>query len=157
RFRWHHHRSLIRRPLKVISRRDGRDARRLPGRKHPMKRSSVSITGVGLTCSMGHSYKEFSSNLLASASGIDKVAAFDVSDHPSQLAILIGQIPCPPGYDATEFQSRLRIEQCGIWCAETALRDAGLQNHSKNLRIGLVLGLGAEWMQSWEMDYRRGG
>jgi 3-oxoacyl-[acyl-carrier-protein] synthase II len=122
-----------------------------------MKQNSVSITGVGLTSSMGHSYDEFTSNLLSHVSGIERVSAFDVQDHPSQIASLIQKIPCPTGYDEDEFRSRLRIEQCGIWCAESALRDAGWQNRPKGLRIGLVLGLGAEWMQSWEMDYRRGG
>ena len=106
---------------------------------------------------MGHSYEEFSSNLFNSVSGIERVSEFDVSDHPSQIASLIGTIPCPEGFDETEFRSRLRIEQCGIWSAESALRDAGWHSRPKDLRIGLVLGLGAEWMQSWEMDYRRGG
>ena len=113
---------------------------------------SVSITGVGLTSSLGHSYNEFASNLLTRVSGIERVSAFEVTDHPSQIASLIGEIPCPAGFDETEFRSRLRIEQCGIWCAETALRDAGWQQRPEGLRIGLVLGLGAEWMQSWEMD-----
>ncbi len=121
------------------------------------QKQSVSITGVGLTSSLGHSYDEFASNLLSGVSGIERVSAFDITDHPSQIASLIEEIPCPAGFDESEFRSRLRIEQCGIWCAETALRDAGWQERPQGLRIGLVLGLGAEWMQSWEMDYRRGG
>ena len=121
------------------------------------QQDTVCITGVGLTSSIGHGYEEFASNLLSSVSGIERVSAFEVTDHPSQIASLIGQIPCPEGFDENEFRSRLRIEQCGIWCAESALRDAGLQKRPDGLRIGLVLGLGAEWMQSWEMDYRRGG
>ena len=122
-----------------------------------MTKHSVTITGVGLTSSLGHSYDEFSSNLLSSVSGIERVSAFEVTDHPSQIASLIEQIPCPAGFDEAEFRSRLRIEQCGIWCAESALRDAGWKDRRKDLRIGLILGMGAEWMQSWEMDYRRGG
>lgn len=118
---------------------------------------TVSITGVGLTSSLGHSYEEFSSNLLSRVSGIERVKAFEVTDHPSQIASLIGDIPVPEGFDEAAFRSRLRIEQCGIWCVETALKNAGWQQRPEGLRIGLVLGLGAEWMQSWEMDYRSGG
>ena len=121
------------------------------------QQDSVSITGVGLTSSLGHSYNEFASNLLSQVSGIEQVSAFEVKDHPSQIASLITEIPCPEGFDEAEFRSRLRIEQCGIWCAESAMRDAGWRRRPDELRIGLVLGLGAEWMQSWEMDYRRGG
>lgn len=122
-----------------------------------MKPDSVCITGVGTTSSLGHSYEQFSSNLLENVSGIERVSRFDVSDHPSQLASLIGEIPCPEGYHEAQFRTRLRIEQCGIWCAESALRDAGGIEQFGDLRIGLVMGMGAEWMQSWEMDYRGGG
>lgn len=122
-----------------------------------MKNPPICITGVGLTTSMGHTFDEFSANLLNGVSGIEYVTAFDVKDHPSQIASLIGEIPCPTGVDEADFRSRLRIEQCGIWCCESALRNAGWTNRPKDLRIGLVLGLGAEWMQSWEMDYVGGG
>jgi 3-oxoacyl-[acyl-carrier-protein] synthase II len=118
---------------------------------------TISITGVGLTCSLGHSYDEFASNLLGQVSGIEPVTAFDVADHPSQIASLIKRIPCPAGYDEAAFRSKLRIEQCGTWCAESAIKDAGLDSRPEGPRIGLVLGMGAEWMQSWEMDYRGGG
>lgn len=122
-----------------------------------MQRESICITGVGLTSSMGNSYTEFATNLLAQESGIEKVTRFEVKDHPSQIASLISEIPCPDGFDELEFHSRLRIEQCGIWCCASALKDAGWQNLPDGLRIGLVLGMGAERMQSWEMDYRGGG
>lgn len=122
-----------------------------------MKNPPICITGVGLTSSMGHSYEQFSTNLFNSVSGIEFVTAFDVKDHPSQIASLIGEIPCPDSIDEADYRSRLRIEQCGIWCCESALRHAGWHNRPRDLRIGLVLGLGAEWMQSWEMDYVGGG
>lgn len=119
------------------------------------KRSSVLITGVGLTSALGHSYDEFASALLAGRSGIDKINRFRVEEHPCQIAGLAGEIPCPANANRSEFDSLLRLEQMAHWCGASALQDAGIDTHG--LRVGLILGMGAEWMQMWEPDRQRGG
>lgn len=119
------------------------------------QRPAVWITGVGLATSLGHRYDEFAENLLAGRSGIHRVERFNVDEHPSQIAGLAGDIHCPEGDDESQFASLLRLEQMAHWCGRTALRDAQLDTHG--LRVGLILGMGAEWMQMWEPDRQRGG
>ena len=119
------------------------------------QRPAVWITGVGLTTSLGHRYDEFADNLLAGRSGIQRVERFNVDEHPSQIAGLAGDILCPEGDDESQFASLLRLEQMAHWCGRTALSHAKLDTHG--LRVGLILGMGAEWMQMWEPDRQRGG
>ncbi len=119
------------------------------------QRPAVWITGVGLTTSLGHRYDEFANNLLAGRSGIHRVERFNVEEHPSQIAGLAGDIRCPEGDDEQQFASLLRLEQMAHWCGRTALDHARLDTHG--LRVGLILGMGAEWMQMWEPDRQRGG
>ncbi len=116
---------------------------------------AVWITGVGLTTSLGHGYDEFADNLLAGRSGVRRVERFNVAEHPSQIASLAGEIPCPEGDDEPQFASLLRLEQMAFWCGRSALKNAQLDTHG--LRVGLILGMGAEWMQMWEPDRQRGG
>ena len=119
------------------------------------QRPAVWITGVGLTTSLGHGYDDFAANLLAGRSGIHRVERFNVDEHPCRIAGLAGEIPCPDGDDECQFVSLLRLEQMALWCGRSALKNARLDTHG--LRVGLILGMGAEWMQMWEPDRQRGG
>ena len=119
------------------------------------QRPAVWITGVGLTTSLGHGYDDFAASLLAGRSGIHRVERFNVDEHPCRIAGLAGEIPCPDGDDEAQFASLLRLEQIALWCGRSALNNARLDTHG--LRVGLILGMGAEWMQMWEPDRQRGG
>ena len=117
----------------------------------------VWITGVGAITPLGHTYGAIADNLLEGRSGVRTVAGFDVSQHPSQIAAQIDEIPCPPDCDAGDFSALERLERVILWCCCAALRDAGWWAQRDRLRLGLVLGLGAEWLAMWDFDYRRGG
>ncbi len=138
-----------------------RGAFRAPGREPggtTMKAGPpVWITGVGLTTTLGSDPLTLEENLLAGRSGIAQVNAFPTDDYPSRIAARIARVPCPPGQDPAAFGAWPRLEQAACWCVESALRDAGLWDERDDLRIGLVLGFGAEWMQVWESDAERGG
>ena len=117
----------------------------------------VWITGVGAATPLGHRFETIADNLLAGHSGVRAVRGFDVSDHPSQIAGQVDRVPCPPGWDEEAFGGRPRLEQLVLWCCRSALDDAGWWDRRGDARIGLVVGLGAEWMLAWEADALEGG
>ena len=85
------------------------------------------------------------------------VTEFPTDDYPSRMAAQVREIPCPPGCTPLAFSARPPLDQLAHWCAESALRDAGLWGSHREARVGLVLGIGAEWMLHWEADHLRGG
>ena len=115
------------------------------------------ITGVGAATPLGCSYKEFADNLFAGKSAVDRVTAFPVADHPSQIAGRVSEVPCPAGQDPDEFAELHRLEQLLRWCCVSALQDAGWWDRRREVRIGIVLGSGAEWLELWETDAHAGG
>lgn len=121
------------------------------------KRSPVWITGVGTATPLGHTYASFAEQLLAGRSGVHTVTGYDVSEHPSQIAGQVHTVPCPPGDDPAAFAGLHRLEQLLRWCCISALRDAGWWERRRDLRIGLVVGMGAEWLEVWETDALAGG
>jgi 3-oxoacyl-[acyl-carrier-protein] synthase II len=115
------------------------------------------MTGVGTATALGDRWEQFADNLLAGHSGVGRVTDFDVKDHPSQIAASLPCVPCPPGRDTAAFARLPRLEQLVLWCCTQALRDAGWWGDRDSVRIGLVLGLGAEWLIFWEADALAGG
>jgi 3-oxoacyl-[acyl-carrier-protein] synthase II len=120
-------------------------------------KTAVWITGVGAATPLGNTYPALADNLLAGRSGVRVARGFDVSEHPSQIVGQIEQVPCPDGIDPAEFAALTPLEQVPLWCCASALRDSGWWDRRQEVRFGLVLGIGAEWLVSWEMDFNRGG
>ena len=119
--------------------------------------SEVWITGVGAATPLGVDYDTIADNLLAGRSGVRRVTGFDVSEHPSQIAGQMDGVPCPGGQDPAIFAGLPRLEQLVLWCCTKALGDAGWWQRRAEVRVGLILGVGAEWLISWEDDGLRGG
>jgi 3-oxoacyl-[acyl-carrier-protein] synthase II len=117
----------------------------------------VWITGVGTATPLGSSYGAFADALLAGRSGVRRVASFDVNEHPSQIAGQVERVPCPAGDDPAAFAARPRMDQLARWCCVEALRDAGWWERRGDVRLGLVLGVGGEWMVRWEENALAGG
>jgi 3-oxoacyl-[acyl-carrier-protein] synthase II len=112
--------------------------------------TAVYITGVGACTPLGQSLSEIAAALLAGRSAIRRVDELTQASHPCRIGGPIGPVPCPPGEDATAFAQLSRLEQLVRFCCIQALRDAGLWQDRHERRIGIVLGLGAEWMLPWE-------
>ncbi|MBV9124214.1 MAG: beta-ketoacyl-[acyl-carrier-protein] synthase family protein [Planctomycetes bacterium] len=121
------------------------------------QRTAVWITGVGAVTPLGSTYEAIAQGFLAGRSVVRPVSSFDVSQHPSRIAGQIPQVPCPRGWDEASFARLDRMEQLVLCCCTNALQNAGYWERRQELRIGLVLGAGAEWLKVWEDDAFRGG
>jgi len=119
--------------------------------------SAVWITGVGAATPLGTAFAEIAEGLLAGRSGVRTVRGFHVAEHPSQIAGQLERVPCPPGWKSSEFGRLAPLEQLILWCSSEALRDADCWDDRDELRIALIIGLGAEWLEIWEEDAHKGG
>lgn len=117
----------------------------------------VWITGVGAATPLGNDFRTIADALLAGRSGIAEVRGFDSTQHPSRIAGQLAPLALPHGVLPEEFAALLPLDQLVFWCVAEALRDAGWWDGRSDVRIGLVLGLGAEWVVNWEIDGMRGG
>jgi len=125
---------------------------------------AVLITGVGVVSPLGNSFDDVADALLAGRSGVRSVPAADFAREQTQFAAPVDLIPQPPAGicpDAAEIARLGRLERLCLAPIAAALADAGLRpGQVQSLggrRIGLVLGLGAEQLKSWELDFLAGG
>jgi 3-oxoacyl-[acyl-carrier-protein] synthase II len=118
---------------------------------------AVWITGVGTANPLGTTFEAAAENLLAGRSGISRVTEFAIPEHLPHIAGRIGVIPTPPFWDPKEFCRLDRWQQVLLWCCGQALISAGWWERRSEVRVGLVLGLGAEWLLAWSEDQERGG
>ncbi len=117
----------------------------------------VWITGVGAATPLGNELAEIESNLLAGRSGVSLVTRFPTDDYPSRIAAQLNRSLQPRDSDFATFSAKQPLDQLAHWCVESALRDANLWDSYRSAHVGLVLGIGAEWMLHWEADSLKGG
>jgi len=129
-------------------------------------REPVMITGVGAVSPLGDSLAAIADTLLAGRSGIRDVDPGRLGREPRQFAAPVASIPDPPSgscrLDATAVAGLDRLTRMCLVPAAHALADAGLSPGTaaataSGPRIGLVLGLGAEHLKAWEIDFAAGG
>lgn len=113
----------------------------------------VWITGVGLASPLGCDLEQFTDSLLQGRCGIRRVSKMPIAGHLSQIAAELLHIPRPQAIDLEEWQRLAPLEQLALWCAVQALCQADLWDNREGIRIGLVLGLGAEWPYFWERHW----
>lgn len=117
----------------------------------------VWITGLGAVTPLGNDSETFTANLLAGRSGV-RAGAISVRGEAMPVSTAsIGTIPVPSPWDASVFSQYNRLEQLSLACTVEALHDAGIWDRRSALRVGLVLGLGAEHLRVWELDNHEGG
>lgn len=110
----------------------------------------VWITGVGLASPLGIDLAQFTESLLAGRCAIQRVTKMASEGHPSQIAAELLHIPRPEEISERDWHNCAPLEQLALWCIVRALKEADLWSKRATLRIGMVLGLGAEWPYYWE-------
>jgi 3-oxoacyl-[acyl-carrier-protein] synthase II len=118
------------------------------------RRDEIWITGIGCATSLGLDFATLADNVIAGRSGVGPISGFDAGQHTSRIAAALPKVPCPSDFAPSQFATLDPCLQMMLWCAATALRDAGL---SDERRIGLAIGIGAEDLQRWERDALAGG
>ena len=123
-----------------------------------LRREPVVITGRAAVSPLGCDVETILENLFAGTSGVRTI---DVDDRArtvaEQFAAPVAVIPPPPGMDRAEFAALDRLERICLAPLAAALADSGLDRGSGGPRLGLVLGLGAEHLKAWELDFLAGG
>ncbi|MFM7244277.1 MAG: beta-ketoacyl-[acyl-carrier-protein] synthase family protein [Planctomycetaceae bacterium] len=122
-------------------------------------REPVVITGVGAVSPLGSSFDEIADSLMAGRSGVRSIDPGRYAREDVQFAAPVTHIPTPPRevshLDADEFARLGRLERLCLSPAAAAVADARLAGD--DARLGLVLGLGAEHLKAWELDFLDGG
>lgn len=124
------------------------------------EREAVAITGVGAVTPLGASFETVAEALVTGRSGVREIDADGQGRAGRQFAAPVVEIPAPPaaagGLDAADWDRLDRFEQICLSALAQALGDAGFTPGTA-ARVGLVLGIGAEQLKAWELDYLTGG
>jgi 3-oxoacyl-[acyl-carrier-protein] synthase II len=122
-----------------------------------MTSTSVVITGVGAATPLGSDLETFAANLLAGKSAAQMITDTQAGVEVRLPICLASDPPVPVGWQPEIFHALPRSEQFILWCAASALADAGYHEGYEGQRIGLALGSGGELLRRWEGDWYRGG
>jgi 3-oxoacyl-[acyl-carrier-protein] synthase II len=127
----------------------------------PTRDDAVVISGLGIVSPLGHSFDAVADHLLAGRSGVQAIDPGEFSRESRQFAAPVDALPAPPAGSsrlaADEFAALGRLEQLVVSPVAHAIADAGLARDRTGLRLGLVLGMGAEHLKAWELDFLAGG
>jgi len=128
-------------------------------RAHPQP---VMVTGVGIVSPLGSRFTVVADRLLAGHSGVQAIDPGAHGRAARQFAAPVDCIPQPPkvcGIVGSQLAGLDRLAQMCLAPAADALADAGLAGATRPdaMRIGIVVGLGAEHLKSWELDFLAGG
>lgn len=121
-----------------------------------MSERKIWITGVGVLSPLGNGYRQFAESLLSGVSGIRPLTEDDGPTLEGQIAACVEAIPTYPEIEAVS-PTRSRLERLALSCCVEALRDSGWWDGRQEARIGISMGMGAEWLRVWEESCLLGG
>ena len=119
---------------------------RKPPPRDPSRRAVV--TGMGAITPIGNDVPTYWSNLVAGASGVDRIRAFDPSDSEVQIAAEIKGFDPKDWMDFKQARRMSRFAQIAVAAARQALDDSGLEigDHNRD-DVAVVMNTGGGGLQ----------
>jgi 3-oxoacyl-[acyl-carrier-protein] synthase II len=116
--------------------------------------SAVWITGLGVVSPLGNSTQEFWDNLTAGVSGAGPITRFDVTDYETRFACEVKNFSTEGTLDRKEAKRMDRFTQYAVIAAYGAVKDAGLDLNTIDLRrAGVIIGSGIGGMETFEEQH----
>jgi 3-oxoacyl-[acyl-carrier-protein] synthase II len=103
----------------------------------------VVVTGMGALTPVGNSVQEFWTSLVEGKSGAGSITHFDAADYATHFACEVKNWHPDPIIDAKDARRMELFTQYGIFAAEEAIRNAGLENDQVDREsVGVIVGSG---------------
>ncbi|MFH1856361.1 MAG: beta-ketoacyl-ACP synthase II [Candidatus Omnitrophota bacterium] len=114
----------------------------------------VVITGAGVLSPVGNTKEEFWKALVEGKSGIGSMTSFDCSSYPSRIAGEIKNFQPSTLIPPKQVKRMDKFVQYAVYCAETALKDSGLDIAQENRnRCGVLVGSGIGGLRIIEREH----
>ena len=122
-----------------------------------MEKRRVVITGLGAVTPLGHTAQVSFAAARQGACGVDKITAFDVSDHKVKLAAEVKNLRVEEHLDKKEARKLDRCTQFALIAAQEAMQDSGLKLEQEDrARIGVSVSSGIGGLSAIEREHSKG-
>ena len=122
-----------------------------------MEKRRVVITGLGAVTPLGHTAQVSFAAARQGACGVDKITAFDVSDHKVKLAAEVKNLRVEEHLDKREARKLDRFTQFALIAAQEAMQDSGLKLEQEDrARIGVSVSSGIGGLSAIEREHSKG-
>ena len=122
-----------------------------------MEKRRVVITGLGAVTPLGHTAQVSFAAARQGACGVDKITAFDVSDHKVKLAAEVKNLRVEEHLDKKEARKLDRFTQFALIAAQEAMQDRGLKLEQEDrARIGVSVSSGIGGLSAIEREHSKG-
>ena len=116
--------------------------------------SRVWITGLGIVSPIGSGTQEFWDHLTTGVSGAGPISRFDATDYDTRFACEVKNFSTEGTLDRKEAKRMDRFVQFAVVAAYQAVRDAGLDLDTIDLRrAGVIIGSGIGGMETFEEQH----
>ena len=116
--------------------------------------SRVWITGLGIVSPIGSGTQEFWNHLTTGVSGAGPITRFDATDYETRFACEVKNFSTEGTLDRKEAKRMDRFVQFAVVAAYQAVRDAGLDLDTIDLRrAGVIIGSGIGGMETFEEQH----